>query len=58
MVPIFSGKESTVCIERASEVAGIGEGSPSEETGHGYPPVHAGIGDGSSQGSSSEDQNV
>lgn len=47
-----------MCIERASEVAGIGEGSPSEETGHGNPPVHAGIGDGSSQGSSSEDQNV
>lgn len=46
-----------MCIERAGEVASIGEGSPGEETSHRDPPMHAGIGDGSSQGSSSEDQN-
>ncbi len=32
---VVTGKESTFCIKRISEAAGIGERSPGEETGHG-----------------------
>lgn len=42
----MTGKESTVCLKRTSEVAGIGERSPGEETSDGYTSVHAGAGDG------------
>lgn len=40
-----TGKESTVRVKRTSEVAGIGERSPGEETSDGYTSVHAGTGD-------------
>ena len=53
---ILSGKKSAECLERASEVAGTGEGPPSPKTSHRDPPVHAGAGHGSGQGSGSEDQ--
>lgn len=42
---VVTGEESTISIERISEVAGVGERSPGEETGHGYTSVHAGTGD-------------
>ena len=44
---LVTGKKSTVCIKRISEVAGIGKGSPGEKTGHCYSPVYAGTGDSS-----------
>lgn len=53
----ITGKKSIVCIERIGEVAGIGERSPCEETGYGYSPVYAGLGDGPGPSSSSEDRN-
>ena len=53
---VLLGKKSPECLERASEVAGTGEGPPSPKTSHRDPPVHAGAGDGSDQGLGSEDQ--
>lgn len=44
LIGVTPGKESTLCIKRASEVAGISERSPGEETGHDYTSVHAGAG--------------
>lgn len=54
---LVSGKESAMCTERVSEVAGIGKGSPGKETSHCNSPLHAGIGDCPGQGSRSEDPN-
>jgi hypothetical protein len=44
-IGVVPGKESAISIERISEVTGVGERSPGEETGHGYTSVHAGTGD-------------
>lgn len=49
------GKKSTVCLERISEVAGVGKGSPGEKTGQSYTKVHAGFGDSTGSSSGSED---
>lgn len=50
-----AGKKSIMCIERTSKVAGIGKGSPGEETGKSHAALHAGIGDSTGSSSSSED---
>lgn len=45
LLVLLTGKKSIMCIKRISEVAGFGKGSPGEETGHCYTPMHAGIGE-------------
>lgn len=47
----YVGKKGIVCIKRTSEVAGIGEGTSSEETGHIHTTLHASDDDGSSSSS-------